>query len=96
MKQARATVGETVVFELDSNPDTGYAWNIVSADGLRVSDDTYDVESSDDTTGPAGKHVFRVMADAPGTYVFHAEYRGRNEDSAVDGFTVELEISEKS
>lgn len=87
MKQVALTVGQTFVFELDSNPATGYSWMVMSSDGLTVSEEFR--ESEDGT----GKQLFMIHADHPGEYVFELQYRKPDDDMAVDGMIAEVTVT---
>ena len=87
MKQVALTVGQTFVFELDSNPATGYSWIVTNSEGLNVS------EEFRETDDGAGKQLFMIHADEPGEYVFEVQYRKPEDDMAVDGLIAEVTVT---
>jgi predicted secreted protein len=87
MKQVALTVGQTFVFELDSNPATGYSWIVTNSEGLNVSEEFRETEE-----GP-GKQLFMIHADEPGEYVFEVQYRKPDDDLAVDGLIAEVTVT---
>lgn len=91
MKQVALTVGQTFVFELESNPSTGYSWIVTSSEGLRVSESFE--EPQGDLDGAPGKQLFLISAAEPGEYVFEVQYRRPDDQEAVDGLLAEVTVT---
>ena len=75
-KQVQTTVGDTVVVTLDSNPSTGFKWELAKlsdTDVLKMADNKY--EGPDKAMpGAGGKEVWIFKALAPGTSAVRMEY----------------------
>lgn len=88
----RAAVGETVTIRLDSNPTTGYMWQVDSAEGLIVRSEFKAPKT--ELCGAPGIHVFEITAAKPGTYDFKAVYKRSWEPEPIQECNMEFEFFE--
>ena len=72
IEKVESTLGTAYEWRMESNPSTGYGWQINAEDGLTVESE-FKVES--DLCGAPGTQVFRISAKDAGTYSVTAEYR---------------------
>ena len=68
-------VGDTLLLSLESNPTTGYGWEIAEIDQsiLREASHEYEVESSD-LVGSGGREIWRFDALAAGSTTLQLKY----------------------
>ena len=68
-------VGDTLLLSLESNPTTGYGWQIAQIDQsiLREAGHEYEAESSD-LVGSGGREIWRFDALAAGSTTLQLEY----------------------
>lgn len=90
--------GESLRIALESNPTTGYKWNVKVSeqDILKNRGNDYTSECEDDVMGCGGKEAWDFMAVAPGTATLEMlYYRGwEGESSATKTFTLNVSVSE--
>jgi|GEM_PF-1326696 len=91
----RIKKGGEILLSLDSNPSTGYDWNLSdtgSAAAIELTDSSFDVGGPG--VGSGGKSHFHFSARESGTHTVTLEYRRPWEPagSGVDSFTVEIEV----
>ena len=70
--KASITVGKTFKWELESNPSTGYSWQIDADELLTV---TSDFVTKSDLCGAPGIQVISISTKYPGRYTVIAEYK---------------------
>jgi inhibitor of cysteine peptidase len=86
------TTGDAVVVRLPENPTTGYRWQFDAAVGLTVSGESFSPGSA--APGAAGERALRLVAAAPGTYLFTAALRRPWETGIPpqDTFSLSIEV----
>ncbi len=75
-KQAQAAVGDTVVVTLDSNPSTGFKWELTrlsDTNVLKMADNKFEAPAKV-IPGAGGKEVWTFKALAAGTCSIRMEY----------------------
>ncbi len=75
---ATVAKGETFAIELDSNPTTGYAWDVKLKAGkasLLKEDFTSSAQPGSMVCGAGGKQVFIFKAEEAGTVEIEAQYK---------------------
>jgi inhibitor of cysteine peptidase len=84
--------GDAVVVRLPENPTTGYRWQFDAVVGLTVSGESYSPGSS--APGAAGERTLRLVAAAPGIYLFTAVMRRPWETDIPpqDMFSISIEV----
>lgn len=84
-------VHETVKITVPGNPTTGYEWNAVQTEGLKILKTEYlPDEHEEGMVGVGGSYVWYVTADTAGTYTFGAECKRSWEEGAADQFALNL------
>jgi len=76
--------GEIWVLSLDENPTTGYAWSVISSEGLKVTDSYEPTAHDKDIVGTGGIHKFCISAEETGEYEFSAKYARSWESTEYD------------
>ena len=89
--QISAAVGETIGFELQSNPTTGYRWIAGGADESDLVRDEVKLPSAE--VGGGSVQQFELCFTSPGKRQLTFQYRRQWESTAVDSVTVEVDVS---
>jgi inhibitor of cysteine peptidase len=93
------TIGQELVLSLESNPTTGYSWQLAAA-GTPVLSQQGEVEFIDQgeegLVGAGGVEVFRFTAEQAGTTELNLVYLRTWEEgiSPIDEFSVTVEVGE--
>ncbi len=88
-------VGQTLVLSLDSNPTTGYQWQIVELDEAILEQTDYDYEADQPAlAGSGGKEVWRFQARSSGSTTLSLGYRRSWEEGVepIQTFSVEVVV----
>ncbi len=97
-KTASVGKGESVRITLESNPSTGYKWNMKASeqDILKNTANDYTSECEEGMMGCGGKEVWDFTAVASGTATLEMlYYRGwEQESSAIRTFTLNVSVSD--
>jgi inhibitor of cysteine peptidase len=75
--------GEQVVVELESNPTTGYLWQVVASEGVRQEGVSKFLAGEADVVGAAGIDRFTFLRDGEDPGEISLEYRRVWETTAV-------------
>jgi len=67
--------GAEIVVELESNPSTGYSWQVVSSEGARQTGEVEYVGVDTDVVGAAGVERFTFVREGSDAGVIALEYR---------------------
>ena len=74
--QVALEVGQTLVLSLDSNPTTGYQWEIAELDEAILRETGHEYKADQPVvTGSGGKDVWRFQARTSGSTTLSLEYR---------------------
>ena len=87
-----ASAGDFIVVRLSENPTTGHRWEVESAGGLELLNDSF--MGSSGVPGAGGERVFRFAAVTPGLAGIKATLR-RAWESGIPGqgqFEVTIEV----
>ncbi|NIN66503.1 MAG: peptidase inhibitor I42 [Anaerolineae bacterium] len=86
-------VGDTFLLSLESNPTTGYGWEIAEIDQgiLREASHEYEAESSD-LVGSGGHEIWRFDALAAGSTTLQLEYRRPWEEGVEPEKTFSVQV----
>lgn len=93
--QVALQVGETLALSLESNPTTGYGWEIAELDQSILSETYHEYEAdSPAITGSGGQEVWRFQAQRPGSTTLRLEYRRPWEEGVepIQTFNVEVGV----
>lgn len=86
-------VGQTLVLSLDSNPTTGYQWQIVELDEAILEQIDYDYEADQPAlAGSGGKEVWRFQARSSGSTTLSLGYRRSWEEGVEPIQTFSMEV----
>ena len=67
--------GDEIVVELESNPSTGYSWQVASSKGARQKGEVEYVGGDTDVVGAAGVERFTFVREGSDAGVIALEYR---------------------
>jgi len=74
--QVGLEVGETLGLSLESNPTTGYRWEVSELDQSILVETYHEYEAdSPAITGSGGREIWRFQAQRPGSTTLRLEYR---------------------
>lgn len=88
-------VGETLALSLESNPTTGYGWEIAEIDESILVETFHEYEAdSPAITGSGGQEVWRFEAQRSGSTTLRLEYRRPWEEGVepIETFSVEVAV----
>lgn len=87
--------GQTLTLQLTENPTTGYRWSIAPFNDqlLKLTDDRFDLPKSS-AMGSGGQRILTFTATRPGQVNLTINQKREWEDSAVESFSLVLEIRE--
>jgi inhibitor of cysteine peptidase len=82
-------VNDIVTLRLNENPTTGFLWEILEHQCLRLLDDSYEGGSG---IGASGVHSFRFRMTCPGSHRLRLKHRRswEGEDSVLEVFDATL------
>ncbi len=83
-----------VALKLDSNPSTGYGWELGSKNAnVRLVGKSFNMPSSNDNrVGTPGEEIIFLTIDAPGTYDVRMDYKRSWERMAVKNMTFKVVV----
>lgn len=93
--QVPLEVGQTLVLSLDSNPTTGYQWEITELDEAILKQTGHEYEADQPVLiGSGGKEVWRFQAQSPGSTTLSLGYRRSWEEGVepIQTFSVEVVV----
>ena len=96
--QVSLAVGQTLEVRLDSNPTTGYSWQVLDLAGgvlAQEGDAEYKSSSSQPMPGQGGMEIFRFKAILPGEVTLKLVYRRPWETDVEPADTFELAVMVK-
>lgn len=91
--QVALEVGQTLVLSLESNPTTGYQWQIAELDEAILKQTDYEYEADQPVlVGSGGKEVWRFQAQSSGSTTLSLGYKRSWEEGVepIQAFTVEV------
>lgn len=94
-RQVALEVGQTLVLSLDSNPTTGYQWEITELDEGILKQTGHEYEADQPVlVGSGGKEVWRFQAQSSGSTTLSLGYRRSWEEGVepIQTFSVEVVV----
>jgi inhibitor of cysteine peptidase len=91
----RVGIGQVLEVSLESNPSTGYSWQVVEVPEFltQTGEPEFQTEASGDVVGAGGTETLRFTADGSGTGTLRLEYRRPWESDTPAREVYELEVT---
>lgn len=87
-----ASVGDSIVIELEGNPTTGYEWKLhFDSDKLKLLDQQYKVGGG--SIGAGGVQRFKIEALKPGQTTIRAVYKRAWEADPLEEHTFRVKVT---
>ena len=95
--EVQVGIGQTLDVTLESNPSTGYSWQVVEVPGVleQVGEATFATEAAGDVVGAAGTETLQFTALGAGTGTLLLEYRRPWETDAIAEEVFEITVTVK-
>ena len=93
--QVPLEVGQTLVLSLDSNPTTGYQWEITELDEAILKQTSHEYEADQPVLiGSGGKEVWRFQAQSSGSTTLSLGYKRSWEEriEPIQTYSVEVAV----
>jgi len=92
--QVALEVGQTLVLSLDSNPTTGYQWEITELDEAILKQTSHEYEADQPVLiGSGGKEVWRFQAQSSGSTTLSLGYKRSWEEGIEPIQTYSVEVA---